>query len=77
MGQGIHGVRGKAGLVSLRRCNALKSIKLMTSISSFKLSSLRKIFKRWPFTLKIIPSSSWSVIAQCDDVLMTEYGPFH
>jgi hypothetical protein len=37
----------------------------------------RKTFKHWPLTLKMLPSSSWMVIAPCGEVLMMVYGACH
>jgi len=51
----------------------IKSI-MSTSCSSILCSW--KTLSRWPFTLKMLPSSSWSVMATCVLALMARNGPW-
>ena len=54
-----------------------KFYKVIISNSSSGNCVSWKSFKRWPFTLKSVPSSFWSVMAPWDNVLITLQGPSH
>ena len=49
----------------------------LNHIYFFYIFGSRKTFKRWPFTLNVLPVSSWIVMAPWDIASITLNGPCH